>query len=99
MNGKIVGKIRAKAVATEKIGPDTVWMERFWFPETLNTETHGWKESNVSVLARSEGPYNDILGTYTLRAYQVKVYNADSAPEGIWIEPASFRKWVPQGKF
>ncbi|MCQ2530534.1 MAG: molybdopterin-dependent oxidoreductase [Lachnospiraceae bacterium] len=93
------GKVRAKAVATENIGPNTVWMERFWFPETLNTETHGWKESNVSVLAKSEGPYNDILGTYTLRAYQVKVYNADSAPEGIWTEPADFKKWLPGGKF
>lgn len=93
------GKTRAKTLVTEGIAPGTVYMERFWYPETLNKETHGWTESNVSVLAKADGPFNDVLGTHTLRAFMVKVYKADAAPEGIWTEPASFRKWVPQGKF
>ena len=93
------GKVRAKALVTEGIAPDTVALERFWFPETLNTDTHGWKESNMNVLTKSDGPYNDIVGTHTLRAFQVKVYKADSAPEGVWTKPEEFRKWLPGGKY
>ncbi|WP_411682183.1 molybdopterin-dependent oxidoreductase, partial [Clostridium thailandense] len=46
------GKIRAVASVTEGINPGTVYMERFWNPETLNTETHGWKEMNVNMLTK-----------------------------------------------
>ncbi len=93
------GKVRAKALVNEWIAPDTVYLERFWYPENLNTETHGWKESNVNVLTKSDGPFNDIVGTYTLRAFQVKVYKAEAAPEGIWTKPEDFRKWLPGGKY
>ena len=92
------GKIRAKALVTKAIRPGTVYMERFWYPETLNTETHGWKESNVNVLSRSTAPFNDVVGTHVLRGYQVKVYPADSAPEGIWTKPSDFKSWLTVGK-
>ena len=58
-------------------------MERFWNPETLGTKTHGWMETNVNVLTKADAPFNDVVGTYTLRAFLVKVYPAEEAPEGI----------------
>ena len=89
------GKIRAKALVTKGIKPGTVCMERFWNPETLNTETHGWQEMNVNVLSKSTAPYNDIVGTHTLRAYQVKVTRAEEGPKGVWTKPEDFKSWLP----
>jgi anaerobic selenocysteine-containing dehydrogenase len=90
------GKIRAVASVTEGINPGTVYMERFWNPETLNTETHGWKEMNVNVLTKDDAPFNDVVGTYTLRAFLVKVSKADGPPEGIWLKPEDFKAWLPE---
>lgn len=92
------GRIRAKARVTKGIRPGTVYMERFWNPETLNTKTHGWQEMNVNVLSCSKPPYNDVVGTHTLRAYQVKVYKAEGAPEGVWLEPEDFKSWLTVGR-
>jgi len=89
------GRIRAKAYVTKGIKPGTVCMERFWNPETLNTKTHRWQEMNVNVLSRSSAPYNDVVGTHTLRAYQVKVYSASEGPKGVWTRPSQFRSWLP----
>ena len=36
------------------------------------------------------------MGTYTLRGYQVKIYKADGAPEGVWTKPEDFKPWMPQ---
>ncbi len=91
------GRIRGLAYVTKGIRPGTVYMERFWHPETLNTATHGWQETNVNVLTRSEAPFNDVVGTHVLRGYQVKVYPAASAPEGIWTGAGDFRSWLPIG--
>lgn len=90
------GKIRGKAHVTRGIKQGVVYMERFWNPETLNTKTHGWKEMNVNVLTRSEGPYNDVMGTYTLRGFLVRIRKADQAPEGVWTKPEDFKSWLPQ---
>ena len=83
---------------TKGIRPGCVYMERFWTPETLNTKTHGWQEMNVNVLTRSEAPFNDVVGTHVLRGFQVKVYPADSAPEGVRTEPQQFRSWLTVGR-
>lgn len=91
------GRIRAVANVTTGIGRGVVYMERFWNPENLNRETHGWQEMNVNVLSKDDAPYNDVVGTYTLRGYQVKVYKAEEgAPEGVWTKPADFRPWLPE---
>ena len=90
------GKIRGIANVTTGIGEGVVYMERFWNPENLNTETHGWKEMNVNVLSKSDKPYNDIVGTYTLRGYQVRVSKADGPPEGVWLKPQDFKPWLPE---
>ena len=78
------------------MNPRVVYMERFWNPETLNTKTHGWQEENVNVLSKNTPPFNDVVGTYTLRGYQVKIYKADGAPEGVWTKPEDFKPWMPQ---
>ena len=89
------GRTRGKAKVSECIMPGVVHMERFWTPETLNTETHGWKEMNVNLLTSASAPYNDVVGTYTLRGFQVKVYKAEGPPEGVWQKPEEFKKWLP----
>ena len=89
------GKIRARACVTQGIHPGVVCMERFWNPENLDKKTHGWQEMNVNVLSKSSAPYNDVVGTYTLRAFQVKLYPADGAPEGVWTKPEDFSCWLP----
>lgn len=90
------GRITAKARLTEGIGQGVVYMERFWNPETLNTPTHGWKEMNVNVLSKCTAPFNDVVGTYTLRGYQVKISKAPGAPKGVWTKPEQFKAWLPQ---
>ena len=53
---------------------------------------------NVNVLTRSEAPFNDVVGTHVLRGFQVKVYPADGAPEGVRTEPQQFRSWLTVGR-
>lgn len=90
------GRIRGVARITSGIRPGTVYMERFTNPENLNTETHGWKEMNVNVLTKASGPYNKETGTYTLRAFQVRIYKAEEgAPEGVFTTAKDFKKWLP----
>jgi len=90
------GKIHAKALVTAGVAKGVVYMERFWNPETLDTPSHGWKEMNVNVLSKNTAPYNDIIGTYTLRGYQVRISKAPGAPEGIWTKPEEFEPWMPE---
>ncbi|MCD8339980.1 MAG: molybdopterin-dependent oxidoreductase [Burkholderiales bacterium] len=90
------GKVRAVCRETIGVQPGQVYQERFWTPETLNTPTKGYLDCNVNVLSRSDGPYNQKVGTYTLRGYQVKISKADSAPEGVWTKPEDFKPWLPQ---
>lgn len=89
------GKIRAKALITRGISPGVVCMERFWNPETLNTETRGWREMNVNVLTKADAPYNDVVGTYTLRGFLVKISRAEGPPKGVWLTPEDFKTWLP----
>ena len=90
------GKIRAVVSVTEGIKPGVVYMERFWNPETLQTKTHGWMETNVNMLTKADAPFNDVVGTYTLRGFLVKVYPAEGAPEGVWTHPQDFSSWLAQ---
>ncbi len=90
------GKIRGLVRVTEGIPVGVVYMERFWTPETLDKPDEGWKNVNVQVLAKADGPYNDIFGTHTLRGFQVKISKADSAPEGVFTKPEEFKIWMPK---
>ena len=42
-------------------------------------------------------PFNDVVGTYTLRGFQVRVSKADGPPEGVWTKPEDFKSWLPVG--
>ncbi len=91
------GRIRGIANLTQGICRRVVYMERYWNPETLDTPTHGWQEMNVNMLSKSDAPYNDIVGTYTLRGYQVRICKAEEgAPEGVWLKPQDFKPWLPE---
>ena len=91
------GKIRGVARVTEGIPVGVVYMERFWTPETLNSEDEGWKSVNVQVLSKADPPYNDVYGTHTLRGFQVKIYPApEGAPKGVFTKPEQFKVWLPQ---
>lgn len=90
------GRTQAIARVTEGINPGTVCMERFWNPEKLNTPTHGWREMNVNMLTKADAPFNDVVGTYTLRGFLVKVTKAEGPPEGVWLKPEDFKPWLPQ---
>lgn len=89
------GKTQGLAKVTAEVNPGVVHMERFWFPEKLGTDTHGYKEMNVNMLTDDQCQFNDIIGSCTYRGFQVKVYKADSAPAGIYLEPQEFESWLP----
>ena len=89
------GRIQARANVTLRIALGVTWMERFWFPETLDTDTHGFTEMNINMLTNDQGPFSDFIGSVTYRGFQVKVTPADSAPDGIWTEPEQFEAWLP----
>ena len=92
------GKIQGQIHLTEGIAPGTIYQERFWNPELLDSDdpSRAWKAMNINMLTKNDGPYNPEFGTYTLRGIQVKVTKADSAPEGVWTEPEQFTPWLPE---
>ncbi|MGN0078216.1 MAG: molybdopterin dinucleotide binding domain-containing protein, partial [Coriobacteriales bacterium] len=92
-NVSISGKVRV----TKGVRPGEVYMERFWLPEFLDQEgrrDQSWRAVTVNRLSNSRGTLSDVNGTYTLRAYQVKI-EPGTAPEGIWQEPEDFQPWMP----
>lgn len=90
------GKTQARANVTKRIAPGVTWMERFWFPETLDSPTRGYTEMNINMLTNDQGPFADFIGSVTYRGFQVKIYPADSAPTGVWTEPEQFEAWLPK---
>lgn len=89
--------IYAQATVTLGIPEGCVYMERFWNPEFLEDGSDGrrsWTVSNVNVLTKNTGYYNPEIGSYSLRAINVKIAKAEK-PEGIWYEPTDFEPWMP----
>lgn len=89
------GRTQGRAHVCLEVGPGVVHMERFWFPELATSETGGAHEMGVNVITKDDGPFSDIIGSTVYRGFQVKVYKADSAPEGVWTEPEQFKEWLP----
>ena len=93
------GSVVFRALVTEGIAPGVVASERFWNPEKMQDEknpTGGWREMNINVLTKKDGPYCPEVGSYTLRGFQVKVEKVDAPPEGIWYKPKDFEPWLPE---
>ena len=73
------GRIKHKARVTDGIHPKVVSTEPgWWFPEE-GPPTYGCFDSNVNVLTPSDGPYDPIAGTSTLRVQLCKLYKGDEA--------------------
>jgi anaerobic selenocysteine-containing dehydrogenase len=91
------GDCHGRAYLTEGIAPGVVWMELFWNPECFDssqkTITAGWRECNVSCTTL-EGAGNEVFGSATYRAYQVKVEKS-TKPERIWVAPEEFEPFMP----
>ena len=52
---------------------------------------------NVNVLSKNDAPFNRIVGTITLRGFQIRIRKApEGAPEGVWMKPEQFKSWLPQ---
>lgn len=75
-----------------------LWMERFWNPEcydeTQKAKTSGWREQNINVITKADGPFNEAYGSYTLRGFTVNIEKSER-PEGVWVEPREFAPFLP----
>lgn len=68
------GRIKQTARVTDRIHPKVVSVEpSWWFPEK-GAPMYGCFDSNINVLTPSDGPYDPIEGTSTLRVQLCKVY-------------------------
>ena len=94
------GEIAGIAELTEGVAPGVVWMERFWNPECYDESvpaekrTAGWRECNVNVLTKNSAPFNEVYGSYTNRAFTVRVEKGEK-PDNIWTKPKEFEPFMP----
>ena len=89
----------ARAYLSEAMNPKgTLWMERFWNPECYDDSQQsisgGWREENVNVLSNNNGPYNEVFGSTTNRAFTVKIEKGER-PERVWVQPEEFEPFMP----
>ncbi len=92
------GRTRGKAKVTTSIPKGVLYQERFWNPEFLDSDDpkQAYMAMCYNVLSKTSPPYNPEYGSYTLRAFTVKVYPCpEGAPEGTWMEPKDFTPWLP----
>lgn len=93
------GKTQGRCRVTKSVAPKVIYQERFWNPELLDSSdpNRSWQVMNVNVLTQNCDDYdfNDVYGTYVLRGVQINITKADSAPEGVWLEPEDFKPWLP----
>ncbi|MBI5442316.1 MAG: molybdopterin-dependent oxidoreductase [Deltaproteobacteria bacterium] len=71
------GRVLHRARVTRDIDPRVVSCEPgWWYPEAKGELFGAW-HSNVSVLCSTDGPYDPVQGTPTLRSMLCKVYRAE----------------------
>lgn len=94
------GKTQGRCRVTKSVAPKVIYQERYWNPELLDSAdpNRAWQAMNINVLTQNndECPFNDVYGTYTLRGICINITKADSAPEGVWLEPEDFTPWLPE---
>ncbi len=68
------GKIRQKAGLSSDLDPRVVILSYgWWYPEREDLELFGWKESNLNILTSSDPPYDQVIGSTSLRAVPCKI--------------------------
>jgi anaerobic selenocysteine-containing dehydrogenase len=68
------GTMRQQASLSTDIDPRVVLADPlWWYPERGPEDLHGWAESNVNVLTRSDPPYCREMGSTTLRGFLCRV--------------------------
>jgi anaerobic selenocysteine-containing dehydrogenase len=71
------GRIRQKAVLTDKVDPRVVYADSgWWYPERGAEFDFGWLESNFNALSPDNEPSNPEVGSFHLRGFRVKVHKA-----------------------
>lgn len=92
--GSVQGRVYLNPALDERV----IWMERFWNPECFDSsqkeKNGGWRQTNVNVLTKNTPPYNEVYGSYTNRAFTVKIEKGER-PAGIWVEPKEFEPFMP----
>ena len=91
--------IRTIAYVTEMVGPNVLWMERYWNPECFDksqtTKSGGWKEMSMNVLTNAvDGNFNEAFGSYTNRGIAVNIKKS-TRPERVWVTPEEFQPFMP----
>lgn len=69
------GRIRQKALLTDKLDPRVVCVDfGWWFPEEGAGEIYGWQRANLNILTDDEEPVSPETGSANLRGLLCKVY-------------------------
>lgn len=78
------GRITQKAKLADGFDPRVVNCQMgWWYPEAGAETLYGWDESNCNILTGSDGPFDPVFGSYTLRGMRCRVF---PNPDGHKIE-------------
>ena len=70
-----LGKIRQKASLSAGVDPRVVVVDHaWWFPERDKTGLFGYADSNYNVLTNDKPPFNNEVGSFTIRGLACKVH-------------------------
>lgn len=71
------GRLRQKARFSAGVDPRVVVLDHaWWFPEIGQEELFGWADSNYNMLTNDEAPSSREVGSFNIRGFACKVYNA-----------------------
>ena len=69
------GKIKQKVNLSDTVDPRIVVADHaWWFPERGEEDLFGFKDANYNVLTNDQPPFNNEVGSFTIRGIACKVY-------------------------
>jgi anaerobic selenocysteine-containing dehydrogenase len=69
------GRIKQRAKVSACVDPRIIVIDHaWWFPEKGAQELFGWAESNYNVLTNDTPPFNEELGSFSIRGLACKIY-------------------------
>jgi anaerobic selenocysteine-containing dehydrogenase len=69
------GKIKQKAKVSACVDQRIIVIDHaWWFPEKRAQELFGWAQSNYNVLTNDNPPFNEELGSFSVRGLACKIY-------------------------